>query len=157
MGMLWYMLGVMGFRGNVVHGYSVVWYMLGIMGFCGNMVHGYSVVHAGCHGVPWDRGPWVCCGVVYAGCHGVPWERGPWVCWWFLINLTQARDEKKSSLIFFSNLITVSPPSLSPDLCCPLSSTPFLFYSEKNRPPMDISLIEQVAERLSISSSTKAV
>lgn len=44
MGMLWYMLGVMGFHGNVVHGYSVVWYMLGVMGFCGNMVHGYAVV-----------------------------------------------------------------------------------------------------------------
>lgn len=70
---------------------------------------------------------------------------------------TSQERKKKSFLIFFSNLITVSPPILSSDLCCPLSSTPLPSYSEKNRPPMDISLIEQVAERLSISSSTKAV
>lgn len=155
--MCWYMLGVMKFWGNMVHGYAVVHarchevpWGCGPWVFCG-------VVHARCHGVLWEHGPWVCCGVIYAGCHGAPWERGPWVYWWFLINLTQARDEKKSFLIFFSNLITVSPPSLSPDLCCPLSSTPLPSYSEKNRPPMDISLVEQVAERLSISSSTKAL
>lgn len=83
------------------------------------------LVHAGCHGVPWKRGPWVCCSVVHAGCHGVLWERGPWVCWWFLINLTQAWEEKNLFLIFFpiwsQFLLPVHPLTLAVHLLLLLS------------------------------------